>query len=142
MTEQEYLNTRLDSQIHWYSQKSQSAQRWFKRCKMAEILLSASIPMITLLFWPCLDSKYIVSAIGSILTILSACHGLYQWQEHWIEYRHTAETLKREKFLYLTRSGIYKTEDAFSILVYRCEQIIGKENTIWSFTHSQSERKA
>jgi hypothetical protein len=40
-------------------------------------------------------------------------------QEHWIEYRATAESLRKEKFLFLTQTEPYDKDDAFPVLVQR-----------------------
>ena len=96
MTEQEYLEQRLDRQ--------------------------AGSPPIGIL----------VSVISVSIAIISGLLGLYKSQENWIEYRATAEALKHEKFMLLTRSGPYNVETALPILVERVEGIIAKEGTAWS----------
>jgi hypothetical protein len=35
MTEEEYIEERLNDQIIWYSKKSQTNQKWFKRLRRA-----------------------------------------------------------------------------------------------------------
>jgi Protein of unknown function (DUF4231) len=50
---------------------------------------------------------------------------------HWIEYRATAESLKKEKFLFLTQTDPYDKDDAFHLLVERVEALLSKENTEW-----------
>jgi hypothetical protein len=52
-------------------------------------------------------------------------------QEHWIEYRATAESLRREKFLFLTQTEPYDKDDAFHLLVQRVEALLSNENTEW-----------
>jgi hypothetical protein len=37
LSEQEYLENRLDDQIDWYDRKSQWNQRWFKRLRLVEV---------------------------------------------------------------------------------------------------------
>lgn len=140
MTDTEYIQNRLEDQIKWYSRKSQTAQKWYKRLKIFEFLISASIPVITLALWDFASTRYIISTIGAILSILTALHGLYKWHEHWIKYRSTAEALKREKFLYLTQSGPYSTENAEHILVEHCEQILALENSLWATIHTNNPK--
>ena len=53
--------------------------------------------------------------------------------DNWIDYRRTAESLKHEKYMFLTGTGVYKNEkDDFSLLVERCETIISSENINWA----------
>jgi hypothetical protein len=56
---------------------------------------------------------------------------LLQLQEHWIEYRSTAESLRKEKFLFLTQTDPYDKDDAFHLLVQRVEALLSKENAEW-----------
>lgn len=37
MNEDEYLNNRLEEQLKWYSNKSQTNQKWYKRLRLTEI---------------------------------------------------------------------------------------------------------
>ncbi len=41
---------RLEQQIKWYDTKSASAQKWYKRLKLLEIIMAASIPALAHLF--------------------------------------------------------------------------------------------
>jgi hypothetical protein len=65
-----------------------------------------------------------VAAIASFLCLL-------QLQVHWIEYRATAESLKKEKFLFLTQTEPYDKDGAFHLLVQRVEALLSKESTEW-----------
>lgn len=133
MNQEEYLANRVDDQITWYDNKSQKAQRNYKRLKIMEMVCSASIPILVA-FWNSLTFiPPIVALLGAIVTVLAGIHGLYNFHENWIEYRSTAEILKHEKFMYLTQSGIYKeNENAFNQFVERVESIISHENTNWA----------
>src|SRR5207253_10785676 len=63
--------------------------------------------------------------------IIASLLALLRLQEHWINYRATAEALKTEKFLFLTQTQPYDTGDAFHFLVQRVEALLSKENTEW-----------
>ena len=66
-----------------------------------------------------------VAAIGGLLS-------LYRFQEKWVEYRITAENLKREKYFFLTATAPYDADDKFQILVTRVEAILAAENVQWA----------
>jgi hypothetical protein len=133
MNQEEYIANRVDDQIYWYDGKSQKAQKNYKRLKIAEMVCSASIPILVT-FWNSLAYiPPVVAILGAVVTVLTGIHGLYNFHENWIEYRSTAETLKHEKFMYLTQSGIYKeNENAFNQFVERVESIISRENINWA----------
>lgn len=136
MTENEYIAQRLDDQIEWYDRKSVWNQKWYKRLKTAEFVLAASVPVLVAFVASHPVIKVVIAAAGSAVAVISAVHGLYNFHENWIEYRSVCEALKREKHLYLTRSGIYaEAENPFSLLVDRAESIMAQENVSWAQVH-------
>jgi len=84
--------------------------------------------------------KVVVGVIAVCVAVISGLVTLYKFQENWIEYRTVAETLKHEKFLYLTKSAPYDEEDAFHALVERIEGLISRENTTWARVTSEKEK--
>ena len=140
-TEEEYLRDRVDDQIDWYNKKSQANQKWYKWLRVIEIIAAASIPFVAGymgndILWP----KVTAGSLGLIVAIITAIVGLYNFQEHWVEYRTTCESLKHEKFLYLTKTEPYNIEDPFPLFVKRIESLISTENTKWS-QHVRSQKK-
>ncbi|MCP4705738.1 MAG: DUF4231 domain-containing protein, partial [candidate division Zixibacteria bacterium] len=73
-----------------------------------------------------------VGILGASIAIISAAISLNQFQENWTEYRTTCESLKHEKFLYLTKAVPYHEEEPFRLFVQRVECLISKENSTWS----------
>jgi len=135
MTADEYVAERLDDQIAWYDAKSLASQRWFKRLRMAEFVAAASIPFLAAYLAPGLpQTKILIGVVGVGVAVITAALGLYQFQEHWIEYRTTCEALKREKYLFLTSSEPYRGDpaDRLQLLVQRVEALISKENASWA----------
>ena len=133
MSPEEYLRDRLDDQINWYSRNSQWHQTWFKRLRVVEILFATSIPFLVSYITPETGIlKLIVGGMSVVVALASGLVTLYKFQENWIEYRTTAETLKHEKYLYLTQSAPYDGDEPFRLLVERVEVTISKENTNWA----------
>lgn len=120
---------RLEQQIQWYDQKSGSAQRWYKRVKFCEFILSGAVPIMALI-----ANGWITAAIGAGAVILEGLQQLNQWQHNWITYRSTCEALRHEKYSYLARSGSYhglENGEAFRALVERVESLISTEHSKW-----------
>lgn len=78
--------------------------------------------------------SYIVPSLGAIIAIVSGVIGLYKFQENWLEYRTVSESLKHEKYLFLTRSEPYHEAVPFNLFVNRVENIISEGNSKWSQT--------
>lgn len=135
MSPEEYIKSRLDDQIDWYSRRSQSNQQWFKGLRIIEIILASTIPFLVSQITT--DTPILRIAVGGMavcIAVVSGLVSLYKFHENWIEYRTTAETLKHEKYLFLTKVPPYDNETAFHALVARVESLISKENTNWSRT--------
>ena len=132
MAPDEYIEQRLNDQIVWYDRKSSANQSWFKRLRFAEIVAAAIIPFLSGFAGNSLPIKIAIGALGVLVAVVASLLGLLQLQVHWIEYRATAESLRREKFLFLTQTEPYDKDDAFHLLVQRVEALLSKENTDWT----------
>lgn len=132
MEEDEYLKNRLDDQINWYDRKSSQHQGWYKRLRVIEILAAASIPFLTGYITDSNpDMKIVVGGLGVIIAVSSSIVALGKYQEHWLQYRTTAESLKHHKYLYLTKTAPYDKDNSFNLLVESIEGLISKENSNW-----------
>lgn len=132
MDEEEYLKDRLEDQIDWYSKKSQTNKKRFERLRLLEIVLATLIP-----FLACIGDAYhviniIIGGIGVVIAIAAGLSAINKYQENWIEYRTTAESLKHEKYLYKTKCEPYDSDSSLQILVQNIENLISKENSKWS----------
>jgi hypothetical protein len=132
ISQDDYFKKRLDNQIDWYDKKSTQSQRWFKRLQVIVIVSSATIPFLSgYMDSETLYLKIAIGLLGLIIAAITAVLGLYQFQENWLEYRTTCETLRHEKYLFLAKAASYNEEEPFLLLVERVEGLISKENTNW-----------
>ncbi len=127
----DYIEQRLNDQISWYDRKSSENQRWFKRLRFAEIVAATIIPFLSGFAGNSLAIRIAIGALGVVVAVIASLLALLHFQEHWLNYRATAEALKTEKFLFLTQTQPYDKEDAFHLLVQRVEALLSKENTGW-----------
>jgi hypothetical protein len=72
-----------------------------------------------------------VAVLGSATAVTTGIVSLYQFREHWIEYRTTAESLKHEKYLFQTGTEPYSEENAFCLFVDTIEALVSQENRAW-----------
>jgi|SRR6476646_8699940 Protein of unknown function (DUF4231) len=132
LSPEEYVEQRLTDQISWYDRKSKTNQRCFKWLRFVEIVAAATIPFLSGFAGDSFPIKIVIGALGVLVAVLASLLGLLHLQEHWIEYRATAESLTREKFLFLTQTEPYDRDDAFHLLVQRVEALLSKENADWA----------
>lgn len=130
LSEDDYLEQRVEDQLKWYSAKSTTNKNHYYRLQIFALIAAALIPVIILSN----DSGYAriaVAIIGALTAVVSGVLSLYQYREQWMDYRTTAESLKREKFLFLCKAAPYNNTQAFSLFVNNVESIIIDENKGW-----------
>ncbi|MEU6377850.1 DUF4231 domain-containing protein [Streptomyces sp. NPDC046909] len=120
---------RLEGQIKWFDDKSVSAQRQFKRLKMATLILAAGLPVAVAAGAP----DWIVALMGALVAVIEGAQQLFKYQENWISYRSVCESLRREDHLYQARAGRYaKADDPDLLLAEQLEKLTSKENALWA----------
>ena len=132
MDADQYLKERLEDQIKWLSGKSAWNQKWYKRLRALEIVLGCLIAFLVAYADVSPAVKFAVGALGVGVAALGGIVSVYRFQENWIEFRMTAESLKRERFSFLTGAPPYDGDDRFAILVQRTEAILGSESGQWA----------
>lgn len=139
MNEEEYLKDRLDNQIDWYDRKSSQNQKTYKRLQFILIISAASIPFISGFVDNFHYLQYLLGAIGVLIAAITGILSLYKFQENWTSYRTTCESLRHEKYLYLTKTEPYHGKNAFNLLVQRVEMLLSKENSSWAEIMKKTE---
>jgi len=149
MTQEEYLKQRLDDQIDWYDRKSSWNQKWYKRLQLILLVAAATIPFLSGFASDMHEAgsglpwvNIAVGLLGVAIAAIAAVLGLYNFQENWIKYRTTCESLKKEKFKFLTQVSPYDDDNAFTLLVEHVEGLISKENTDWSQQLQNAKEKS
>ncbi len=142
MDKENYIKERLEDQISWYDAKSQINQWRFKWLSFAEIFCATLIPFVVCLSEYIFYGRIVIGSLGVIIAVCAGLSRINKYQENWLMYRTTCETLRHEKYLFLTGSSPYNGEDRFNKFVERVENIISKENSQWSsFTNEKSHNK-
>ena len=129
---------RLEDQISWYDRKSLANQHYFKRIKIVEIAAAAVIPFLSASHLP--NAAWITGALGVVITILEGMLHLNQYEQNWITYRSTCESLKHEKYVYLGKGGPYAgSPDPRALLADRIESTVSQEHAKWASVQQQTK---
>ncbi|MFC1569790.1 DUF4231 domain-containing protein [bacterium] len=141
MNQEDYLRNRLDDQIQWYDKKSISSQKAYKRIRSMEIIFAALIPLLSVISVYEGLIKIIIALLGTAIVIFAGINGMNKYQELWIGYRTTTETLKHHKYLFEAQCTPYNKNDAFVRLVENVEAIISREHSNWSSMIKDQQKK-
>jgi hypothetical protein len=126
-----YVRERLDQYSGWYDGKSVAMKRIYLRFRAVTGVGGVLIPVaVNIESLPYKDA--IVTVVGIIVAVLITLEGVFHWGDQWKNFRSTEQLLGREKVFFYTRRGPYRglsEEDAFGLLIERCEEAIAVENT-------------
>lgn len=137
---QKYLKERYEDQINWYDKKSIWNQKRYKHFQGIIIVLSVITPILVAIVpettrWPAV-------VISALVAIGTTSLKTFKYQENWINYRTTCETLRKEIHFYKADIGAYKdAEDREAFFIERVESLISRENTMWLMTQKPKKEK-
>ena len=137
---QKYLEERYEDQIRWYDKKSAWNQKLYRNVQGSVILLAAITPVLVAI--PLEATRWPAVVIAALVAIGTTSLKTFKYQENWINYRTTCETLRKEIYFYRAGLGDYRdSEDREALFVERVESLISRENTMWSTTQQPIEGK-
>lgn len=130
MSDSEYICNRLEAQRQWHSKKSSDYQKNYKITQYVNWIALSLVPLVNII-----DIQYVNSEICSTLFSVIAGGACFmeknnEYKKKWLLYRMISEQLKKEKYMYMTRVGMYK-DDSYDRLVSRCESVIETGNVEW-----------
>lgn len=128
---------RLEEQIAWYDNKSGHNQRTFKQLKVVQLASAATIPVLA----GTSVTPWVTGLLGALIVALEGIQQLNQYQQNWVTYRSTCESLRHEKYLYLANAGPYTDPaQAHALLADRIEGLISQEHARWASATSRAEQ--
>jgi len=134
MPQSEVAFERLEDQLNWYDRGATDNERIFKRLRIATIVVSSSIPLCAAF----VRYPVITGALGALIALFEGLQQLNQYHQNWITYRSTAEALKHEKYLFLSRAGSYAGgEIPERVLAERVESLVSQEHAKWTSARDQ-----
>ena len=133
-----YLDDRYKKQIEWYDKEAIWKHNIYRLFQWIAIVFSAFTPILIIVGEGAI--KWFAVAVAVIVAISTAALKVFKYQENWISYRTTCETLKKEYYFYEAGIQSYDTvEDKEALFVERVEALISRENTLWVITHEKEK---
>jgi Protein of unknown function (DUF4231) len=138
-SEPDPIMERLEDQIGWYDRKSLISQRYYKRIKTVEITAAALIPFVAAFNFQRI--MWVTGGLGVVITVLEGMLHLNQYEQNWIAYRSTCESLKHEKYTYLGKAAPYAgSPDPHALLAERIESLVSQEHAKWASVQQQQPK--
>lgn len=129
---EKYLEERYHPQIKWYDTKAIANQNTYKIIQWLVIILAAVTPVLVAVAIKGTWEHWVAVVISALVAIGTAALKTFKYQENWINYRTTCETLRKEIHYYNARINDYETSnDPMALFIERVEALISRENTLW-----------
>ena len=138
-----YLKDRYQDQVQWYDAKASQNQKTYRRFQWALIGLSTVTPALV-----GLQAEFVIAGVSHspaiytsvAVAVLTASLKTFKFQENWINYRTTCETLRKERHLFdAGLQGYGGNPDREALFVNRVEALISQENTLWLSVQEKQE---
>ena len=132
-----YVKNRYEVKIAWYDHKAIANQRIYSWLQWGILVLAAVTPILVAVGggW----QRWSAVVISALVAIGTAALKTFKYQENWINYRTTCETLQKEIHFLEAGVGEYrKAEDRSALFVQRVEALVSRENTLWLSTRTRS----
>jgi len=133
-----FLTDRYKKEVNWYDRRANRNQLLYTIFQWVAICLSALTPFLIVIgeVW----SHLLAVAMAVLVAISTAALKAFKYQENWINYRTTCETLRKEIHFYEAGiQGYDSVADKEALFVERVESLISRENTLWLTTHEKEE---
>jgi Protein of unknown function (DUF4231) len=141
----DFIKERVDNQINWFEAKSSWNQRQYRYYKRIEFTIAASVPVLVTFIgsfgdYPVLDKILQITAAvcGVISVVVTKQIEVNDFQNYWINYRILCESLRNERYKYLTHTEPYDEEDAFPLFVGNIESILSKSSKQWELQKAKN----
>ena len=125
-----YVKERYYDQIGWYDRKAKYNQTLYKNIQWGVIILASITPLLVVIggTW----ERWCAVFVSVLVAIGTSALKVFKYQENWMNYRTTCETLRKEIHYYNAGVDDYeKCDDPIALFVKRVETLISRENTLW-----------
>ncbi|MDS0223636.1 DUF4231 domain-containing protein [Haloarcula sp. S1AR25-5A] len=138
----EFYDEFYEPQFEWYDNKAIRNKRRHRVIKISQIVLAATLPVSVSLF-PVTQSsiwQYTIIIVSVLLIIIESLESFLNYQKKWMNYRTTAEGLRREDQMFKTRTGLYEdADDPEKEFIERVLALTSQENRYWEITTRKAQ---
>lgn len=139
---QEFYEDFYQDQFDWYDDKAANNKKYYRAMKAVEIALAAALPIVATLFAGTSEPiwRWAIIAFAALLIIVEALEWNLNYQKKWMNYRTTAEGLRREEYMYKMGTGEYDgADDPERLFAERVLALTSRENRYWELTTRKAQ---
>lgn len=133
---EQYVEKRYQAQVRWYDGRASANKKAYQVYHTSIAILSAIITIAVGIGMHDRDRILwqIVSLTASaVVAVLAGLQRTFRFRDNWVDYRTTAEDLKKEEQYHRFLCGDYAASaNPDRLFVERVEALISRQNTLWN----------
>ncbi len=136
-----YLAEDYANALVFYDNRARSSKRVYRSLSIYLIVASAVLTPLVALAPDQASWRITTAALSATLVIATAMLAHLKSHENWLSYRASWDALERERRLFETASGAYRSvPDSGALFVERIEEILMKEGADFFARHASAEK--
>ncbi|SRR6266704_1794173 len=138
-----YIAADYAKAVKFYDDRANTSKRWYRGLSIYVIAVSAGLTALVAFGPETLCWRIISAAVSATIVVATGLLAHLKCHENWLSYRGSWDALERERRLYETGTGAYKsTTDRGTLFVERVEAILTKEGTDFYARHAKGDEQA
>ena len=146
MFENDMIKVRVIYLLNWYSKKASKYRIKYFICAFLSVVIPACITLISNILK---NTYYVIPVLSTIGTITAGILAISRWQEGWLRYRKTVESIKSEISVYLVMRNYHnslenneKVYEVDLLFLEKIEEIVKYENNEWVSLRMNNDNKS
>lgn len=139
---QEFYEDFYKDQFEWYDDKAVNNKNYYRVMKVIEIALAAALPIAATIFAVTREPswQWAIIVFAALLIIVEALEWNLNYQKKWMNYRTTAEGLRREEYMFKMGTGEYDgSDDPEKLFAERVLALTSREHRYWELTTRKAQ---
>jgi Protein of unknown function (DUF4231) len=134
----QYLDERYFPEVKWYDRRASWNRRLYIAFQAPLIVFSAITPVLIAAGGD--FERWLAVLISAAVAISASTLKAGKFEENWLNYRSTCETLRKEVHYLRAQVGAYKNaSNPEGTFVERVESLISRENALWVSSRAPEE---
>ena len=130
----------LERSFRYFDKGARANRAGYLLLRFTVLVAGALVPIVAL----ATSQQVVVACLGALIVAAEGTAQLTQVHDHWVRYRQTAETLRREAFAFVSGAGPYAKDELGDgqLLAARILDFTHQESDGWEETVLSESRKS
>lgn len=132
-----FIARQLDPQIEWFERKAKRAKNLYVGLASLQLFATSSIPVLN----ATINSATASTTLAAVAAVATGLVAIGKHQEHWVNYRRTADALRAIKLNHDLRLEPFNGIDADLLMIKSVNALLHDERDNWADVHQTPKAK-